>query len=114
MSSALTDMAKGAMKAGASWLVPGSSPFISILDELRSGEYQRRFEERVKLARNKKRAMETASVSHDEEHQHAVISFANAAKVRRKSEVTKEKRNIILAISVFLCKFAPSFEFGKG
>ena len=38
-------MAKGAIKAGASWLVPGSSPFISILDELRSGEYQRRFED---------------------------------------------------------------------
>ena len=36
--------------------------------------------------------METASVSHDEEHQHAVISFADAAKVQRKSEVTKEKR----------------------
>ena len=31
-----------------------------------------------------KRAMETASVSHDEEHQHAVISFADGAKVRRK------------------------------
>ena len=38
-------MVKGAAKAGASWLVPGSSPFISILDELRSGEYQRRFED---------------------------------------------------------------------
>lgn len=45
MSGVLTDIAKGAAKAGASWLVPGSSPFISILDELRSGEYQRRFED---------------------------------------------------------------------
>jgi len=44
------------------------------------------------MSRSQKRAMETASVSHDEEHQHAVISFADAAKVRRKSEVTKEKR----------------------
>ena len=35
--------------------------------------------------------METASVSHDEEHQHAVISFADGAKVRRKSETTKDK-----------------------
>ena len=45
MSGVLSDLVKGAAKAGASWLVPGSSPFISILDELRSGEYQRRFED---------------------------------------------------------------------
>ena len=45
MSGVLTDIAKGAAKAGASWLVPGSSPFIAILDELRSGEYQRRFDD---------------------------------------------------------------------
>lgn len=36
--------------------------------------------------------METASVSHDEEHQHAVISFADGAKVQQNSETTKEKR----------------------
>ena len=29
--------------------------------------------------------METASVSHDEEHQHAVISFADGAKVQQKA-----------------------------
>jgi len=29
--------------------------------------------------------METASVSHDEEHQHAVISFADGAKVQQKN-----------------------------
>ena len=34
--------------------------------------------------KGQKRAMETASVSQDEEHQHAVISFADGAKVRRK------------------------------
>ena len=45
MSGVLTDIVKGATKVGASWLVPGSSPFISILDELRSGEFQRRFED---------------------------------------------------------------------
>jgi len=45
MSGVLTDIVKGAAKVGASWLVPGSSPFISILDELRSGEFQRRFED---------------------------------------------------------------------
>jgi len=45
MSGVLTDIVKGAVKVGTSWLVPGSSPFIAILDELRSGEYQRRFED---------------------------------------------------------------------
>lgn len=35
--------------------------------------------------------METASVSHDEEHQHAVISFADGAKVRNNLETTKDK-----------------------
>jgi len=34
--------------------------------------------------------METASVSHDEEHQHAVISFADGAKVQQNSETTKD------------------------
>ena len=38
-----------------------------------------------------KRAMETASVSHDEEHQHAVISFADGAKVRKNLETLAEK-----------------------
>jgi len=33
--------------------------------------------------------METASVSHDEEHQHAVISFADGAKIQQNSEITK-------------------------
>ena len=32
---------------------------------------------RVANSSSQKRAMETASVSHDEEHQHAVISFAD-------------------------------------
>ena len=35
--------------------------------------------------------METASVSHDEEHQHAVISFADAAKVQQNFETAKDK-----------------------
>lgn len=41
------------------------------------------------MSRSQKRAMETASVSHDEEHQHAVISFADGAKVQQNSEITK-------------------------
>ena len=46
-----------------------------------------------------KRAMETASVSHDEEHQHAVISFADGAKVQQNFETTKDlaKKNCLLS-----------------
>ena len=33
--------------------------------------------------------METASVSHDEEHQHAVISFADGAKISNNSDIAK-------------------------
>ena len=43
------------------------------------------------MSRSQKRAMETASVSHDEEHQHAVISFADGAKVRKNLETLAEK-----------------------
>ena len=42
------------------------------------------------MSRSQKRAMETASVSHDEKHQHAVISFADGAKVQQNSETTKD------------------------
>jgi hypothetical protein len=45
MSGILSDMAKGIVKEGVSLLVPGCSPFISILDGLKSGVYQRRFED---------------------------------------------------------------------
>ena len=38
--------------------------------------------------------METASVSHDEEHQHAVISFADTAKVQQNFEIAKYPRHI--------------------
>ena len=41
----ISDMFKGVAKAGASFLIPGSSPLISILDELRNGEFLRRFED---------------------------------------------------------------------
>ena len=41
------------------------------------------------MSRSQKRAMETASVSHDEEHQHAVISFADGAKVQRIIHISK-------------------------
>lgn len=44
---------------------------------------------RVANSSSPKRALETASVSHDEEHQHAVISFADGAKVQQNSEITK-------------------------
>ena len=53
---------------------------------------------RVANSSSRKRAMETASVSHDEEHQHAVISFADGAKVQQNSETTKDlaKKNCLL------------------
>jgi hypothetical protein len=43
--------------------------------------------------------METASVSHDEEHQHAVISFADGAKVQQNFETAKDlaKKNCLLS-----------------
>ena len=49
--------------------------------------------------KEQKRAMETASVSHDEEHQHAVISFADGAKVQQISETAKDlaKKNCLLS-----------------
>jgi len=42
-----------------------------------------------------KRALETASVSHDEEHQHAVISFADGAKVSLRSSASQPDRQEI-------------------
>ena len=53
---------------------------------------------RVANSSSQKRAMETASVSHDEEHQHAVISFANGAKVQQNFETAKDlaKKNCLL------------------
>lgn len=45
MSGVLSDIIKGTAKVGASWLVPGCSPLITILDELRTGEYQRRLDD---------------------------------------------------------------------
>lgn len=45
MSGVLSEMVKGATKVGVSWFVSGGSPLITILDELKSGEYQRRFDD---------------------------------------------------------------------
>jgi len=47
------------------------------------------------MSRSQKRAMETASVSHDEEHQHAVISFADGAKVSLRSSASQPDRQEI-------------------
>ena len=49
------------------------------------------------MSRSQKRAMETASVSHDEEHQHAVISFADGAKVRNNLEAMAVRVSISLS-----------------
>ncbi len=61
----------------------------------------------VSLSRGKKRAMETASVSQDEEHQHAVISFADGAKIRNNLEtlaknlekVSNQRKNFIQEVA---------------
>lgn len=45
MGVGLSDLVKGTAKVGVTWLIPGSSPLITILDELRTGEYQRRFDD---------------------------------------------------------------------
>ncbi len=44
MNKVVGDIAKGIVKGGAS-LIPGSSLFFSIIDELRSGEYKQRIED---------------------------------------------------------------------
>ena len=59
------------------------------------------------MSRSQKRAMETASVSHDEEHQHAVISFADGAKVRNNlvtlanflEKVSNQRKNFIQEVA---------------
>ena len=45
MSGVLSDITKGAAKGGTSLFVPGSSLLLSIIDELKSGEFKRRFED---------------------------------------------------------------------
>jgi len=45
MSGVLSDITKGAAKGGTSLFIPGGSFLISIIDELRSGEFNRRFED---------------------------------------------------------------------
>ena len=49
--------------------------------------------------------METASVSQDEEHQHAVISFADGAKVLKKLDnLTKDLKNLSNRLKFFYKK----------
>lgn len=45
MSGVLSDITKGAAKGGTSLFIPGSSLLLSIIDELKSGEFKRRFED---------------------------------------------------------------------
>ena len=45
MSDVISDLAKGVVKGGTSLFIPGSSLFLSIIDELKSGEFKRRFED---------------------------------------------------------------------
>ena len=45
MSSVIGDIAKGIVKGGTSMFIPGSSLLLYIIDELKSGEFKRRFED---------------------------------------------------------------------
>lgn len=45
MGGVLSDLVKGAVKVGGEWFIPGSSPLITLFDELRTGTYQRRFDD---------------------------------------------------------------------
>ena len=45
MNGVVKDTIIGVAKAGVTMFVPGSSLFVTLLDELRSGEYQRRFDD---------------------------------------------------------------------
>ncbi|MBR3444839.1 MAG: hypothetical protein IKH14_03085, partial [Prevotella sp.] len=53
-----------------------------LLDEVNGG---------LRLSRGQKRAMETASVTQDEKHHHAVISFASSANIRNNLESLAKK-----------------------
>ena len=58
--------------------------------------------------------METASVSHDEEHQHAVISFADGAKVSLRSSASRYVRQEITKQDLnSAAKVQQNFEISK-
>ena len=91
MSGVLTDMAKGAMKAGASWLVPGSSPFISILNELRSGEYQRRFEDFQEKVDEQLRMLKDVQLQQLKDNQMFATVMYIAGQLALKTDETKRQ-----------------------
>lgn len=84
-------MAKGAMKAGVSWLVPGSSPFISILDELRSGEYQRRFEDYQEKVDEQLRMMKDVQLQQLKDNQMFATVMYIAGQLALKTNETKRQ-----------------------
>lgn len=91
MSGVLTDIVKGAAKGGASWLVPGSSPFISILDELRSGEYQRRFKDFQEKVDEQLRMVKDLQLQQMKENQMFATVMYIAGQLALKTNETKRR-----------------------
>lgn len=91
MSNVLTDIVKGAAKGGASWFIPGSSPFISILDELRTGEYQRRFEDYQQKVDEQLRMMKDVQLQQLKDNQMFATVMYIAGQLALKTNETKRQ-----------------------
>ena len=91
MSGVLSDLVKGAAKAGASWFVPGSSPFIFILDELRSSEYQRRFDDFKEKVDEQLRMMKDVQLQQLKDNQMFATVMYIAGQLALKTNETKRQ-----------------------
>lgn len=91
MSGVLSDLVKGAAKAGASWFVPGSSPFIFILDELRSSEYQRRFDDFKEKVDEQLRMMKDVQLQQLKDNQMFATVMYIAGQLALKTSETKRQ-----------------------
>ena len=91
MSGVLSDLVKGAAKAGASWFVPGSSPLIFILDELRSSEYQRRFNDFKEKVDEQLRMMKDVQLQQLKDNQMFATVMYIAGQLALKTNETKRQ-----------------------
>lgn len=91
MSGVLSDLVKGAAKAGVSWFVPGSSPFIFILDELRSSEYQRRFDDFKEKVDEQLRMMKDVQLQQLKDNQMFATVMYIAGQLALKTNETKRQ-----------------------
>ncbi len=106
MSNVLTDIVKGAAKGGASWLVPGSSPFISILDELRSGEYQRRFEDYQQKVDEQLRMLKDVQLQQLKDNQMFATVMYIAGQLALKTNETKRQLLANAVVNTPSCTFS--------